>query len=235
MRRGNLFLALAIVLAAATCVRLGIWQLARYQQKQNLNAARAAALAAPARRWDGLEPLPALSGRRLALTGRYDSTVHVLLAYRERDGAPGVEVVTPLVLASGRRVLVNRGWLPAEDGVTAQPQSFPEPGIVEVAGVAETLVHGRYGMREIEHDSVRVLSTRALDADSLSARIGPVEPLVVRQAPGEGVPARPRRSEPMPFQTGMHLGYAIQWFVIAAVLLGGGGVLLRRRARGSGS
>jgi cytochrome oxidase assembly protein ShyY1 len=30
----------------------------------------------------------------------------------------------------------------------------------------------------------------------------------------------------------MHLGYAIQWFVIAIVMLGGGGALLRLRQRG---
>lgn len=233
MRRGNVVLALAILVAAAICVRLGIWQLSRYQQKQRLNAERAARLAEPPVLWDGTASMSDLTGRRIALHGRYDSTRHVLLAYREHDGTTGVEVVTPLVPNGGRPVLVNRGWLPADDGVSARPQDFSEPGEVEVVGVAEPFVHGRFGVRRLESDSVTLFSTRALDADSVAARLGPVAPFVVRQTPGEGVPSRPRRSAPPEFDTGMHLAYAIQWFVIGAVVLGGGWVLLRLRSRSS--
>lgn len=232
MRRGDVLLAIAVVAAAALCVRLGVWQLSRYQRKKELNAAREAALAAPPVRWEGGAADSTLIGRRVALHGRYDPALHVLLAYREHDGTTGVEVVTPLVLESGARVLVNRGWVPADDGTSARPQDFPEPGVIDVVGVVEPLAHGRYGVRQIEADSVRVFSTRALEADSVAARVGAFAPFVVRQSPGEGVPAQPRRSDPEPLPTGMHLGYAIQWFVIAIVMLGGGGALLRLRQRG---
>ena len=230
MRRSDVVLALAILVATAACVRLGFWQLDRYRLKQKLNAERAATLSAAPIPWDGSTTSPDVLGRRLAVSGRYDSTVHVLLAYREREGTTGVEVVTPLILNSSARVLVNRGWLPSEDGVSARPQDFVEPGVLEVVGVAESLAHGRFGVHEVERDSVRVLSTRALDADTLTARLGPLAPFVLRQLPGAGVPEHPRRSAPLPLPTGMHLGYAIQWFVIAAVLLAGGGAMLRLKS-----
>jgi len=231
VRRGDALLALAIVAAAALCVRLGVWQLSRYQQKKALNGAREAALAAPPVRWDGDAADSTLIGRRVTLHGRYDATLHVLLAYREHDATTGVEVVTPLVLENGARVLVDRGWVPADDGVSARPQDFPEPGDLDVVGVVEPLAHGRYSVRQIEADSARVFSTRALDADSVAARIGAVAPFMVRQSPGEGLPGQPRRSAPEPLPTGMHMGYAIQWFVVAIVTLGGGAALLRQRAR----
>jgi surfeit locus 1 family protein len=224
---------LAVVAAAALCVRLGFWQLARYRYKQGLEAARKRALAAAPLTWDGSSiDLDRLRERRVVLSGRYDSTEHVLLAYRERSEVPGVEVLTPLVTQAGHRVLVNRGWLEAQDGVHARPQDFPERGTVQVEGVAETLAHGRFGTIALEQDSVRVFSTRVLVYDSLGARLsGPLAPLVVRQLPGEGVPSSPRRLSPPPFETGMHLGYAIQWFLIAGGLLAGGFVLVQRGSR----
>jgi len=97
VRRSDVVLALAILVATAACVRLGFWQLDRYRLKQKLNAERAATLSAAPIPWDGSTTSPDVLGRRLAVSGRYDSTVHVLLAYREREGTTGVEVVTPLI------------------------------------------------------------------------------------------------------------------------------------------
>jgi len=231
VRRGLALASLIILATAALCVRLGIWQLGRYERKKTLNAARATALATPPERWDGVAGAARLLGRRVIVSGRYDASPQVLLAFKERDETPGVEVVTPLVLAGGRRVLVDRGWLPSDDAVHARPQDFPEPGVVEVVGVAESLGRGS-SMFVLEDDSVRVLSARALDADSVRARLGGViAPLLVRQLPGADVPRRPRRIAPQPLETGMHLSYAIQWFVIAAVALFGGVAFLRARAR----
>ena len=46
--------------------------------------------------------------------GTYDTGAEVLIRNRSLDGAPGYHVVTPLVMADGTAVLVNRGWVPAE-------------------------------------------------------------------------------------------------------------------------
>jgi surfeit locus 1 family protein len=236
MRPSIAVAATGLLIAAGVSVRLGIWQLSRYEQKKALNAAHQAALARAPESWDGSpRSVPRLIGRRVRMSGRYDATHHVLIAYREREGVPGVELVTPLVLEDGQRVLVNRGWIPAEDEQRARPQDYPEPGIVLVVGVAESLMHARFGMFALESDSVSVLSARALDRDTVAARLpGPLAPFLLRQLPGSGVPSTPRRSAPEPLETGMHLGYAAQWFVIAAVILVGGFAFLRSRQRPGG-
>lgn len=233
MRPRTVVALLVIVTAAATCVRLGFWQLSRFEYKKTLNAARVAALAAPPWAWDGSPaPSESLAGRRVRVRGRFDPTRHVLLAFRERDGAPGVELVTPLMLGDRRRVLVNRGWLSAEDAMRARPQDYPEPGIVEVVGVAETLGHGHFGVYVLEADSLTVLSARGLDLDTLASRLpGPLAPYLVRQLPGAGVPSRPRRSAPPLLDASSHLSYAAQWFLIAAVLLIGGIAFARVQTR----
>jgi surfeit locus 1 family protein len=228
-------LALAVVVAtAATSIRLGFWQLSRYEEKRALLLARQAAAAAPlVRLGPAFPPAESLAGRRVSVSGRYDETRQLLLAGRGREGEPGVEVVTPLRTEGGTVVLVNRGWLPAPDGATASPQDFPEPGPKEVLGEAEPLSRGHgFGMRAIAAGPVVLYSTRGLDPDTLAARLPyRLAPLVVRQSPGPGVPDRPARAVSRPLDESRHLGYAIQWFSFAAILVAGSAALIWTRRR----
>ena len=56
--------------------------------------------------------LPAYT--RVSVSGVWDGERQFLLDNRTRDGRAGYEVLTPLQLADGRWLLVNRGWLPFE-------------------------------------------------------------------------------------------------------------------------
>jgi len=49
---------------------------------------------------------------RITLDGHFEAQHQFLLDNRSHAGQPGYEVLTPFVLASGRVVLVNRGWIP---------------------------------------------------------------------------------------------------------------------------
>jgi surfeit locus 1 family protein len=222
------------MLLAAACVRLGVWQLARYHEKKARAVEQEARLAEAPLSWDDARSLPLerVTGRRVRATGVWDTTRHVLLAYRERDGAPGVEWVTPLVAVNGARVLVDRGWLPADDAMRARPGEFPEPGVVEVTGVAESFATSRFGLYPLESGPVEVLSARALVRDTILARWpGPLAPFVLRRLPEPGASTLPRRLPPEKPELGMHLGYATQWFAFAAVIVIGGAALLRSRLR----
>lgn len=48
---------------------------------------------------------------RVVLEGRFEPKHQFLIDNRSHDGQPGYEVLTPFLLASGSRVLVNRGWV----------------------------------------------------------------------------------------------------------------------------
>src|SRR4051812_18812320 len=48
---------------------------------------------------------------RVVLKGHFEPAHQFVLDNRSHDGQPGYEVLTPFVLASGRRVLVDRGWV----------------------------------------------------------------------------------------------------------------------------
>ena len=106
-------ITIAIVLI---CVGLGVWQLERLQWKQDLIAAREAAVAAP----------PIASPRTLAeahdMEFRHVTDEGIFLHDREifvgatspRSGDAGFDVLTPLREADGRIVFVNRGFVPTE-------------------------------------------------------------------------------------------------------------------------
>jgi surfeit locus 1 family protein len=250
MRVLPVLIAVAVLAASAVCVRLGFWQLARWREKQALNAALRATESTTGLEVSG-EPPPAAAAlnRSMRVTGRYDETRQFLLSGMLHEGEPGVEVVTPLRVAGATTaILVNRGWLPADDAMTARPQDHPEPGECVVEGVAEAMKHGAGppGPRALAvappavapppGDSLALYTVRWLDADSIAARLPyPLAGYVVRQRPGAGVPGLPRRTLRPLYDETMHLGYAIQWFLFAILIPGGTAILARSRRRRAAS
>jgi surfeit locus 1 family protein len=236
MRPRTVLALLAVFGMAAVCVRLGFWQISRLHEKQALNAALRAAEHAPSLVVTG-EPPPLATARlhTLEVRGTFDETRQFLLSGRAHGGAPGVDVVTPLrVNGATTAILVDRGWLYSADAATARPQSYPEPGERTIRGFVEDLRHGAGGaaVRRLAGDSVSLWSARWLDADSVRGRLPyAVADYVVRQSPGPGVPDEPRRSLPKPYDETMHLSYAVQWFLFAAILLGGSATLAWSRRR----
>lgn len=239
MKWRNVIITLVILLVAATCVRLGFWQLSRLHEKQRLNAAMRAAMAAPPLAIDGDPPAAdRVLNRRVSVWGHYDESRQILLAYRAREGSPGVDVVTPLIVKDSKiALLVDRGWLYSPDGATARPQNYPEPGMHEVMGLAQPIrrVPPPTPMRVLlpeDRERITLWSTRFLDPDSLPSHFPyALAPYVLRELPGPDVPAQPVRAAPQPLDELMHLSYAVQWFLFAAILLGGSAVLAWSRRR----
>jgi surfeit locus 1 family protein len=216
MRR---YAALVIGIAAAVLfVRLGIWQLSRRAERRAHNQILTTRLALPplvlgaGSRW--LSAPDTLRYRRAAAAGRFDFTREMVEIGRSRQGAPGVHLVTPLLLTDSVAVLVDRGWTYSPDGMTVDGTALREPDSAVVEGVLG-LASGRFGIRP----------------DTM--RLGyPVLPLMLhRTVPSPGMPA-PLRAVDLPASSdGPHLSYAIQWFSFAAIAVVGGALLARRDAR----
>jgi len=85
-------------------------------------------------------------------------------------------------------------------------------------------------------DSARVLSARALGADSLAGHAPyAIAPWVLRALPDRAAPALPARAVPEPPNSAMHLSYAVQWFLFALAFLAGGALVIARgRAAAAG-
>lgn len=226
------------LLVTAVCVGAGAWQLSRLSAKRALNAARAAALAAPAEPLAGAD-LARQAGRKVVAEGVYDESRHVLLSARFHKADLGVEVLTPLLTPFSGALLVDRGWLRAEDGQTAHPESLREPGTRRVTGVLEPLPR-RDAMppwRRLETTGAEHWSTHEVDSASVAAHLPyPLAPYVLVALPEPGAPPRPARTGPPMLDEQVHLSYAIQWFAFALVTVAGTAALAwRGRAKRSGA
>jgi surfeit locus 1 family protein len=233
VRPRTLLLAVVLLGAAAVCVRLGFWQISRLREKRALNAAMRAAMASPPEPYVWGAPGERWDGHRVYATGRFDDRVQVLLSARSRDGSPGVDVVTPLVVGDGKAVLVDRGWLYSGDATWARAQDYPDEGERRVVGIARPIPDAGLVPTQVRREDGKVLvSMRRLVRDSLSARVPyTLSPVLIQELPGPGVPPQPARAAPRPADESMHLSYAVQWFVFAAIMLFGPLVVTAARRR----
>lgn len=217
-RPGWLPSLLVLALLPALCA-LGGWQLQRAAEKRALLAAAASASAAPPLAVAELERLDAPAFRRVRLQGRFDAAHSLLLDNRQRVGRPGVELLQPFLdRPSGRWLLVNRGWLPWPDRRT--PPAFATPdgelsllaSVYRPPGAAFLLGDGAPGT-----GWPRLVN--AVDGAALWRELRRAGPAVeLRLAPG---PASYLGDWPLAsIGPERHLGYAVQWFALAATLLG---------------
>lgn len=207
----------AVALAfAATCVRLGFWQLERLAQRRARNAEVRAARERPVLELTGrATPVDSVRHRRLRARGVYDYDHERLWRARSYEGAPGVSVITPLRLADGSAVLVDRGWVPSPDASHVDQGAYREGDSAVVEGLGMIAPRGRGDV-----------DPRTL-ADSLPY---PLLPFVLQQLPGDRPTGRsPVRLPPPALDDGPHLAYAIQWFSFAAIVAVGTIALYRRR------
>jgi surfeit locus 1 family protein len=211
---------LALGAAAALCVALGFWQLDRAEEKrqQVSELARQALMPALA-----LRPLEAsaepLRYRHLRATGTFEEAGQILIENRHHAGQTGYHVITPLRIDGGEvRVLVNRGWIPADAQGRPTPAPVPD-GPRTVNGEAHIPAPPAIALTGSAGAAAWGNRWPYLTLDLYRGRFGfPVQPVVILMDPSE--PDGFARSWPpeMP-KEGMHLGYAVQWFAFAAIAL----------------
>lgn len=231
--------AVLVVIVAAVCVRLGLWQLDRLEQRRALNAAvRASQAQAPvaldAAVFASASADPdAYTWRPVEAAGTFHHAGDMLLRGRARDGRPGVHLVSPLVLDDGRVVMVDRGWLPAADAATADATAFRTSGPVRVSGVLRPVTNDVNGGRPAAGRAGADTTWRTIDLSAARARSpGAVLPLYLQRLPAGGGAAGPPLAEPLPpLSEGSHLGYAIQWFSFAVIAVAGFAIMVRIRQR----
>lgn len=217
--RGRLSLVVLSVVVAGICVRLGLWQLDRLAERRRVNAGLAGRLAAAPVVVRAAGVLAdSLAERRVVIRGAPDYGRERVWSGRTFDGTPGVAIVTPVRLADGSAVLVDRGWAPSPDARTVDAVAVREGDTLDVVGLA---LHAPRARGDVDP---------AVLADSFPY---PLASLVVQWLPDGGAWSTsplPVRRWPAPrLDDGPHRGYAFQWFAFAAIAIGGAVALLRRR------
>jgi surfeit locus 1 family protein len=209
------------VLLTALFVRLGEWQWHKgiLRDAEWKAFARGADRAVPLA-GERLDKLPRF--QRVEVSGRLDGMHQFLLDNRIHAGEAGYEVLTPLMLADGHVLLVDRGWVPftgyrarlpdvhleAADVVrlTGRIDSLPSPGLAQGRAAPPP---GTQWPKVTAYPSMRELSVAL--GQQLPERIL----LLDAQAPYGYV----REWQPPGMAPARHLSYAIQWWGFAFALI----------------
>jgi len=203
----------ALFFAGLTCC-LGLWQLGRAEEKRARQAAYDAAAAMPAIEITTLSASPT-PYRRVRVSGYFDNAHQIFLDNRMLQGRPGYQVIAPLLYPGGV-VLVNRGWLPAGSDRAAHPVAPPAPARVELEGFLVP-AQGRYLELSGQEVEGPVWQNLNLTRYRIWYRNDLPDRLLLQTSPaGDGLV----RDWPRP-DTGVerHLGYAVQWFAMAATII----------------
>ena len=229
-----LVLALLIVM-----VNLGFWQLRRLEERRDLNALQAERTAAVVVPVDVLASEIASGGledgeyRMVEATGHYRVSDEVAVRNRTLSGFPGVWLLTPLVLADGPALVVNRGWVPQSSSDPAARPPTPTPaGEVVIRGVVR-LSEQRAGLGVADPADGRLATLARPDIERYAAQLDyPVHPFYLQLNSQDPPPGDYPLMLALPAPgDGPHLGYAVQWFIFSAIAVIGYPLALRHVSR----
>lgn len=220
MRR-YVFPVLLGLVGIAILLSLGVWQVRRLAWKEAMLAGIGARISAPPVPLDSLgTPDP---GRDMylpvAFEGRTTGQGLLVLSGRKKEG-PGFEVIDSFETASGRRILLDRGFIPEA------ARDRPRPAVA-LSGTGNLLWPKEADSYTPPPDA-RTGLWFARDVATMAEALG-TEPILVvlKTATGDlqGIAPMPVDTAGIPND---HLNYAITWFSLAAVWAGMTGFLLWR-------
>ncbi len=228
-------LGLLALLAFIGLVALGIWQVERRAWKLDLIARVDARIHAPAIAAPPPAEWPAISAtrdeyRHVQASGTFLYDREVLTQANTRLG-PGFWVMTPLRTTEGPTLLVNRGFVPAEQRSREDRAAAETTAPVTVTGLLRLTEPkggflrdnepsaGRWFSRDVaaiaSQQQLRNVAPYFIDADATPNAGGlPVGGLTVVSFPNN------------------HLVYALTWFGLALMVAGAAGYLAREEWRG---
>lgn len=185
---------------------LGIWQVQRMYEKRGQLDEMTAGISVPA------VAVPVQLNpekdryRPVTAEGRFTGETLYVLSGKPMIGA-GVQVVSVLEMAEGRRLLVDRGFLPDDDK--------HKQLTVRAVKITGNLMWPRDSNQYTPPPDPKTGLWFGRDAVAMAALLK-TEPtfIVAREPTGDGIEAMPVDTSSIPND---HWGYAITWFLLAAV------------------
>jgi cytochrome oxidase assembly protein ShyY1 len=196
-------------------INLGAWQLQRETEKRELLADQSLR---DNERPIGLQDLPAVvhTGQPVTLRGHWDPQDYSLIDNRVLNGRVGFEILqTWFDVSLQQKVLVNRGFVPM---LTSRTEAPRVPPVEEASSITGTIYQqqNRWAGSEAMSDG-RILVQTAVAETLGGIRGESYFPYVVRLNISDPS-ALPRYWPVTTISPEKHLGYAIQWFLMALAI-----------------
>lgn len=227
-RRANPFWqvgkALILLVALAILLALGTWQVERLHWKEGLLADIAERQSAPAVPLSAVEAMAASGGdieyRVVTATGHYlnDKERHFFTTY---EGDAGYHVYTPLQLADGRYLFVNRGFVPDVDKAPEKRMQGQLTGEQTVIGLARAKLASQPSGIPDNDLAKDIFYWKDLDAMAASDGLPKdrVLPFFVDAGKAPNPGGLPIGGVTIVDLPNSHLQYAVTWYGLAAALV----------------
>jgi cytochrome oxidase assembly protein ShyY1 len=220
-RRWAVFAVVVVVLAYG-CYLLGQWQFHRLHDREVTNTQTTTNLKADPAPVDdvlaeGRPPAERDEWRRVTATGTWVPEASVVVRYQTRDGASGVDIVTPLRTEAGPALLVDRGWMATTNsGRDTVTPPTPPSGTVTVVGWVRADATG-------DAASVTDRSTRAISSVEIGRAVDlPVYGGFVDVEKESPAPATALVHAELPdLGNGPHFFYGLQWWFFGVLAVFG--------------
>nr|WP_205932459.1 SURF1 family protein [Rhizobium leguminosarum] len=219
------FTGILVLIALAILISLGTWQVERLHWKEGLIADIAARQAASPVPLADIEAMAATGGdieyRKVTVTGRYinNKERHFFATWR---GQTGFYVYTPLELADGRILFVNRGFVPYDN---KEPETRMQGQLTDqqtVTGLAREKLPGKPSWAVPDNDVAKnIFYWKDLDvmAESVGLEKASVIPFFVDADSTPNPAGLPIGGVTQVDLPNNHLQYAFTWYGLAAVLV----------------
>jgi surfeit locus 1 family protein len=236
-RRAGPGLIVAIGVVLVILLSLGTWQLYRLQWKEHLLAEIEARRHAPpatlaeveekAKAGTDVDYLP------VTVSGSFEHA-HEQYFFATNEGDVGYHVYTPLVIADGRIVFVNRGFVPEALKDPARRTQGQTVGTATMTGLARARLDAKPSWAVPDNEPAKQLYFWK-DLEAMAANVavpqGKLVPFFVDADATPNPGGWPRGGVTQLDLPNNHLSYAFTWYGLAAVLLVVSVLAFRRKAR----
>ncbi len=207
------------VLLFPLLISLGFWQLSRYEEKKALQQQFEQYLDEPPAPLNQVMRTDEPRYRRITVSGFYENAHSFLLDNRVFQGQSGYEVFTPFRMLEGRFILVNRGWLARGADRSVLPAIPSHFGQVTLEGMLYSPLGKAFVLGSDPWDDLWPKRIQSLDFPRIENLLEqPVsEYFLVLDREQSG--SLTYTFKPVVMSPAKHMGYAVQWFLMAACLL----------------
>jgi surfeit locus 1 family protein len=217
IKRSFILPGILITFTFSGLVSLGFWQLDRADEKQAIVNAIVLAQSSPAKPLE-LENINSKEHYKVLLNGYFDSDKQFIYDNQIVKSNAGYYVLTPFILNNNSAILVNRGFVPwygkrdelIDIVIDSQPRTI-EVGLIKP--------QKRIQLKKHDVDTSFPILIQSLDLDQFSLLSGYQFVPMLAQLDVNASNGFFRQWKPFYGSVDKHLGYALQWFLMALVLL----------------
>jgi surfeit locus 1 family protein len=203
------------------CLGLGSWQIQRLFWKENLIAARVAAVAAATITASSIAAAaPDMEYHHVSAIGVFLNDKEIFLGATSDAGRNGYQVLTPLREPDGRIVIVNRGFIPAELKDRAKRIAGEPAGPVHIEGLLRLPPDGRPNwFLPDNRPDMNYWFWVDLPAMAAADKLADVAPFYIDADATPNPGGWPKGGVTRLALPNDHLQYAITWFSLAVAMI----------------